>query len=380
MPLSQAELQTPLTRDDVRTILTEFLTALNFPVDAWQEEGAARGFLEMQSALGASFTEQVAAVARQGFLSTALGDFLTSLVQSHYQESRGLATASVFTVGMANAGTVTHGPLAANAIIVRSNTGQTFASSSSATITAGVTTPVEFVAQSIGASGNIVAQTLELVTPLAGVAAIFGGTLTSAGADEEPDPKLRERASSKWGTLRVEKVREGILNLVREAAPSIRSVTIDDANPRGAGTADVYLAAENATAGGADVILVQAALDDAVFGNGTSDQLVKSFAATTQALDIAATVYVRGVTAAAALDSLGLAWSAFLATVPVGGFDLSPGPANIIQPGQIIDELSDVPGIVSVQLTSPATDIILAKNIKIIEGLVNFSVVLLSAA
>lgn len=68
MPLSLADLQQPLTKDEVRTILEDLLEDASFPVTAWQDESAARAFLETQSALGAILSERVAYAAKQGFL------------------------------------------------------------------------------------------------------------------------------------------------------------------------------------------------------------------------------------------------------------------------------------------------------------------------
>jgi len=229
-----------------------------------------------------------------------------------------------------------------------------------------------------GAAGNIPAQTLTPVTALAGVTAIFDGTFTSAGADAEGDPQFRERARTKWGTLRAEKISAGVLNLVRSAAPSVHGVSLDQENPRGPGTLDVYLAAENATAGVSDVAAVQTALDGALFGTGTDEPAGLAIAAPTMNLNLQATVYVRGLTAEAALTALLEAYQAFLTTVPVGGFDLSPGPENVILPGQITDVLSSVAGVVSAAITSPTSDpILVAPHTKVLEGTTVFSIVVL---
>ncbi len=158
--------------------------------------------------------------------------------------------------------------------------------------------------------------------------ALFSGTFTSIGADAESDPALRTRCLSQWGALRIEKTADGLIYLARTAAPAIHSVVTIASNPRGPGTVDVYLAGDNATASGGEVTAVQAALDLAIFGNGTVDKLVKALAAPTATQAVAANVYVRGTTAAAATAALTDAWRAFLLTVPIGGFDLSPWPTS----------------------------------------------------
>jgi hypothetical protein len=379
MPLSLADLQTAQTKEDIRTLLEDLLEDADFPVTAWQDEGVARAFLETQAALGAVLTERVAELSKQGFLSSAEAEYLTALVASHYDETRNPAVASVFDVECTNSGAVTHGPLAAGAILFRASDGQIFQNTGAETLTAGAAVIVEVQAQAAGAASNIEAQTLELATPLAGVVAVFDGTFTTAGADAESDPKLRERARSKWGTLRVEKVRDGVLNLVRGASASIHGVAIDDDNPRGPGTVDVYLAAENATAGGADVTAAQGALDDAFFGNGTVDKLVQAFAAPTTTQAVAATVYVRGSTSEVVTPALQTAWEDFLVDVPVGGFDLSPGPDNALPRGMIIAALGAAhSSVLAVDVTSPSSDVTVPANTKVLDGGLTLTVVVLA--
>lgn len=376
MATSLADLQTVQSAETFRTIILDLLASVSFPVEAWQEEGVARAFVEAAAALGVSVSGLIAQLAKMGFLTTAEGDYLTALVKSHYDEDRNAATRSTFDVDMVNSGLTTHTITAAGQVTLRASNGATFKNTGATVIASQDTTAVTFTAEFAGSEGNIPAQVLELVTPLAGVIASFDGTITSAANDAESDPKLRERARSKWGTLRVEKVREGVLNLARSAAASIHSVTVDDDNPRGAGTVDVYLAAINATAGGADVTAVQAALDAAFFGNGSVDQLVKAFAAPTQAQNLVAKVYIQGVTVTDAQVALTAAWRDFLETVPIGGFDLSPGPVNVILAAQITDALSQVDGVLGVELTTPSTfSTSVPANTKVVEGTISFTIV-----
>lgn len=377
MPLSLFDLQTPVSRESVRAYLVGLLVAEGFPVDAWQEEGAARAFLELQSQAAAQQSIPVAALAKMGFLSTAEADFLTALVKSDYDEDRAVAVATVMPVSLLNSGTTTY-VKGAREIILQARNGRSYFNVGGATVTAGATTVHSFVSELPGAASNVPAQDLTLVTPLAGVIARFAGAFTTAGADEEGDPQLRVRASTKWAMLRVEKIAPGIVNLARNAAPSIHGISVDDENPRGAGTLDVYLAASNATAGGADVALVQTALDGALFGTGTDEVAGLAIAAPTQVLDLAMTVYVRGITASEAQTALLAAWTDFLLTVPVGGFDLSPGPQNVILPDQITDWMGAVPGVIASSVTSPATDPILVPlHTKVLQGTVALNIVVL---
>jgi hypothetical protein len=142
---------------------------------------------------------------------------------------------------------------------------------------------------------------------------------------------------------------------------------------------DVYLAAENATAGGADVTAAQGALDDAFFGNGTVDKLVQAFAAPTTTQAVAATVYVRGSTSEVVTPALQTAWEDFLVDVPVGGFDLSPGPDNALPRGMIIAALGAAhSSVLAVDVTSPSSDVTVPANTKVLDGGLTLTVVVLA--
>lgn len=375
MPLSLSELQTPLSRASVRSVLEGLLTCLSFPVTAWQDESNARAFLELAAALGAELSNPIALLAKMKHLDTAEGEFLDAALQSDYDETRQLAVASSFPVKLVNLGGTTYSPPATNQIVLRSSTGRTFSAVSGPTLTAGTTTVVTFTAEVGGSAGNINAQTLELVTPFAGVSAVFEGLFLTAGADAESDANARERAKTKWATLRTEKIGAGLLNLVRSAAPALHGISIDDDNPRGAGTVDVYLAADTTTAGVSDVATVQTALDGALFGTGTAVQAGLAIAAPTVTLNLAATVYMRGVDDTETFNALIAAWREFLLTVPVGGFDLSPGPTNTILNSQISTALSQVAGVVSVAITSPSTDTTVSAHTKVLEGTIALTLI-----
>lgn len=378
MPLSLKDLQTPLDVEQVKEVVFPILTQAEFPVEAWQPNGAARSFVEAQSAVASKQSEVVAQLAKLAYLPSgettddgATGDFMDHLGVSHYDEFRKEATYTRISISFINSGGTTHGPLAIGSVVLKAKNGSTFHNEALLTSGAGTTTSQAFIADVAGAAANIPAQDLEFVSALAGVVPTFTGTYTAAGSDFETDPKYAERARAKWGILRVDKVEAGFLYLARNAASAIVSVGIDSNNPRGPGTADIYLAASNATAGSADVIAVQAALDLAVYGNGSVTKLVQAVAAPTQIVNVAATVYFKGVNDTDLRNGLEAAWRALLASVPLGGFDFSPGPNNILLTTQIVSVLKEVPGVTAVVISG--SDVVIALNTKAIEGTMSFT-------
>src|SRR5690606_23973021 len=108
------------------------------------------------------------------------------------------------------------------------------------TLASGGTVTLLFEAEIAGAAHNVANGNVNaLVTTLAGVT-ISADVLYRAGQDEESDERLRARNASKVATRALEPIRDTIENLALEAAPAVTAVGIDDENPRGAGTFDVY--------------------------------------------------------------------------------------------------------------------------------------------
>lgn len=378
MPLSLTELQNPITREQVRELLIDLLKQLDFPVEAWQPKGTARANLEATSALGAQFTQILATLARMGFLDTAAEDYLTALAHSHYDELRNGAVDAVLTMSVVNSGTATY-VLAAKDLLIKAKNGKLFENVNPETITPTSQMDILVKSQIPGGDGNLIAQKMELVSPLAGVTITFESQINSAGSDEERDPELAERCRTKWGLLRIDKALPGVINLARNATPAVHGVSVDADNPRGPGTLDVYVASPTSTAGSGDVALVQIGLDNAFFGNTPSFALAEAFPAEEAELPLEVVAYVRGVTEEAMETEMDLAWDKFLLTVPLGGFDLTPGPQNIILKSQIECLFKDLKGAVTIDVILPKKDVFFVKAQKIIRSIADFRVVVLAA-
>jgi uncharacterized phage protein gp47/JayE len=379
---SLEDLLTPVDRASVKATLLGMLTTLDFPVEAWQEKAAARAFVELQSAVGAEQSKSVAAIAAGMHATNARGLFLDARLKSDFDEERGEATAAILSVELTNAGSSNYTKTTGQ-VSFRASNGRTFTNSEGFTLSSGATAPVAFTADLSGADGNITGteespQILPLTTPLAGVTARYKGELVQAGVDAETDPAYRERAITKWATLRVERIDDAVKNIARSAAPQVVSVSIDSENPRGPGTVNLYLAGQNAPSGSGDVDLVQDALDARFFGNGTEDQLVQAFAASAAPLNLDTVVYVKGKTEAAALTELSTAWTDFVEGIPVGGFDLSPGPTHIVLREQMAAALKIASWVDSVQINGD--DLAVAPEGKVTVGTVAISVIRLATA
>jgi hypothetical protein len=173
---------------------------------------------------------------------------------------------------------------------------------------------------------------------------VTSDTLDRSGIDEESDPRLQARNSSKWSQLtEFELIGDRVENIALNVSSAITAVGLDDQNPRGAGTFDVYLAGLDATAGSEDVTAAQAAFDARVMGSGATPKTCMVYAAPEAALNLVGTVYYSSnFTASAVQSQVEAALVAFIRTVPLGGFDFSPGPSAVVPKNDIEAVISTI--------------------------------------
>jgi hypothetical protein len=122
---------------------------------------------------------------------------------------------------------------------------------------------VDFKAESPGAKyGALLAQTIALITPVPGVSVAFedagsGSPIVTAGTDPEKDAVLQARCSARWDTIGVQKTSVAYASLCQSAGvTSVTRLYVDDVNPRGPGTVDVWLASATGALGAGDLATI----------------------------------------------------------------------------------------------------------------------------
>lgn len=153
MPLLVKDFQTPIPLEDIRAFLLELLATANFPVEAWQEEGAARCIVEATSALGAELSRLIAEVGLQTYLDDASGRFLQKKTESEFDEPVFQATRTVMPVSFVNAG-AGNPVIAARQLTMRASNGEEFTNQVGFTATALSTTISSVEAKNPGSAGN----------------------------------------------------------------------------------------------------------------------------------------------------------------------------------------------------------------------------------
>jgi hypothetical protein len=251
-----------------------------------------------------------------------------------------------------------------------------FRNTTGGTLPAGGSLVLDFKAVLGGVGGNVANSAISVLqTPLAGVS-IENDEQTpwydTAGVDEEFDATLQERNRTKWALLSIELVGDAYRFLALDNGAS--KVSLDDQNPRGAGTIDVYVASTTGLLGTPEITALQALFASYVFQTdatwpASADSAVSVEHPSTEALDITGTVYHDGAVSDAAMQGLQEdALRALLATVPLGGFDYTPGPANVITVDDILEVMRAVPGVQSVVLSAPSASVAVTPNALVTEG------------
>lgn len=353
--LSFSQLTTPVTEAEALEDVLSHLTTLGFAATSWQEGSVQHTICRLVAWLFSRMSEYAATVATGSVSETASGEYLTRLSRSVYQNERKPAVAAQYTVVHTLAGGEGPHTIAVGALVA-TNGVATYRNIAGATLNSG-TSPLSLVyeCEEPGAVGATAANTLTtLVTPLAGVT--INNPATSpvvAGRDEETDAALRERNALRWAELSIDMPADGYRS-VALAVDGIGRAAVDDTNPRGPGTADVYVAAASSTAAPADVTAADTAIQ--ARRSVCADVLVQGAAAST--VTVAGTVYVSAAYAAAAATAVPAAISAYVDNLAIGGATLTTSTKGVPLDG-ILAAIRSVSGVLNVNLSSPAADQVL---------------------
>lgn len=372
MAYTLADLLDPPDEAETTTTLLAALTSLGFPVSSWPSGGAGRTLVQGFARVLADGLSLVGTVARAGLLDLSPGtdpgspgDWLTLFAASHYGLARRAATFAEVRVRLTAASGAGPYTIAPGALWARSSSGRRYniTNTSNVTVTLGPSTlDVTLRAELAGAAGNLgLGQTLTLETPLPGVTAATvessGGSGTAmvvAGADQERDAALRDRCRSRWATIGLQHTAAAYDALARQVPsvgdPTVSLVTrtkVDDTNPRGAGTCDVWIAGD---AGPLDAP-EEAAVDDYLQARKsvTADLQVQN--ATAVPVAVTATIYVRDNSSAASEAVARL--TNYLNGVPIGG---------VVYRAQLLEELMAPAGVYNAVITAPTGDTVLDPN------------------
>lgn len=375
---------TEITHDQAKQQLLAYLVTLGFQTTSWQPGAPEQFGLEVGAEIEARLSKYAVFLRDMALNETAEGEALTRLSASRFGNTRVAALETQRSITLACA--AGSGPYVINLgdLVLTDADGHTFRNVAGLSVVYPANLPTSgsltllVEAEIAGAQANVANDTVTmLVTTLAGVT-VTDDTLYRAGQDEESDARLKARNSSKIATRSLEPIADTIENLVLEAAPTVYQIGLNDENPRGAGTFDVYLAGELATATASEVAAVQAALDLRVMGDTSGIPSTRpgyAQAAPTLALNLVGTVYYNPAYSAADVQTgVEAALLAFLKTIPLGGFDFTPALDDVVPKNDVEAAIKGATvngqsgAVRTVTLSTPAGDVSPGVFEKLIQG------------
>lgn len=357
MALNISQLSTPVTEEEATSTLLSWLATSGFVTTSWVSGSVQLTLIRLFASVYARLTEYVATLVSWGFNDTATGEALTRFSRSRYANERNPAVAAqhrvVFTCSASS------GPYSFDVgdLIVGDVYGNVFTNTLACSIASGGTLTTTVVCDTPGAAGNVgaVGTIIRMISSFAGVTCsnpAIAGTVYSllvTGADAETDVELRVRNASKWGTLATENIRDTVENIAINAATGLAKAAIDDTNPRGAGTVDVYVSGATSTAGALDVAAARAAVRARFFN---ANPRIAAVAAAEYELPITGTIYYDSALSVSDVqDFVEASLDELIGAMPLGGYTYTSGPSGILRLSDVVEAVETATGVIGSSLS-----------------------------
>lgn len=353
MTVGVDQLRKRLKRTEAIEFVLGQLGALGFTPTNWALDSKQYRFVRAFSTVWSDLTETVRQTVDFALNDFATGTPLRELSRSNYQNIQHPAVNTVGPCVLTNVGTKNY-TIGVGEVLVATDAGIEFQNRTGGSLNIGATLTVTVRAVLGGSSGNVANGAIKhLRSSLAGVTvtnpAGVGGApwYTTAGSDEESITSIRQRNRTRITTLnQISLPADGYEFLARSVA-GIERVKVDDSNPRGPHTLDVYVATSTGPAGPTDVSNVQAELD--AKRSPSCDPL--AVAPPTIQLNPVGTVHILSAFNTPARQSEVLnAIQDFCGAVDIGGVILQPSTTGVFPVSELITAMSQIPGVVSVRL------------------------------
>ncbi|HSN26433.1 MAG TPA: baseplate J/gp47 family protein, partial [Kofleriaceae bacterium] len=328
--MNLSDLTTPLTEDQAKQAIYDALATLGLSTTSWKPGAWVRTIIAVFAKAYSSLTSLTALIASGGFLFLAKGDWLTLVAQYVYGVTRDPGSFASGNIQFDNSGGGIYSGVAGDLIVANTSTGKAYRNTAPYTIGAlatGVLIP--FQAVELGSASTSTPATITtLGTPLPGVTVTNPGALV--GLDAETDDALVLRCSEKTGALSPNGPRDAYAYLARSATLNGVSVGVTRVKtiPDGIGGVDVYVADKTGTLTGTvgDLTTALGVVDEAIQTQCAPLGITaRVHAATPHAIAVTYELWIRRTSLADAdvKSAVATQITNFLATIPIGGFDLT---------------------------------------------------------
>lgn len=377
MTFTFKQLRTKGTKQERLKELKQLLEDLGLDTTNWKDGSVQQTHLQLEAEIYNEMQQRAAQITLNTLNQYASGSALTLLSDSHFDNQRVEAKQ---TIGLMKVDSKAFARPASFLIgeLKVTDPNNTFPYVNNEQITLNGNNPsgsFEFIAEEPGAHFNInTGVTMSLETGATGITVTnppnstgtSGSWITTEGVDRESDKTLRQRNAVKWSTFqRGDLTKDRVKSLVLSASTDLTNVTIKDQNPRGAGTADVYIAQDLKTATDSQITSSQDKLNNAFFANTVNPtERIKAQKATEVTFPRNIHIwYGAGAPFANVEQAVFSASNDYLAGLPIGGksFDSSDtsldetfsGSLNNIAPlDELYRDLRNIDGVNKVKINS----------------------------
>lgn len=379
------QLTTLKEREELLEELRKVLEDGGIETSAWDPGSPSMMHLQLDAYLYDMLLQRIASTAKNQLNEFASGDYLTLLSRSRFSNERVLAvrTEGYFKIeAQAFALPINYG--IGEFEVKDPSSSFVYTNMEPIALTAIVpSASIRFQANEPGRAYNISNNlNLEPVNTVAGISITNPPYSPSAstwyeiaGADEESDESLRNRNKTKFATLqRGENIASGIEYLVRNAT-NAPYVAVDDSNPRGAGTVDIYVSNELETASPSQIVDAQAVINMHMFANENFGGIPGEYrgevkAAETIEFDRDITVLVDPAYPGVVMNQLITeAITSWISQTPIGGYSFTVGGVgvfNVADLGALEKNLLSIEGVSKVLIFDCGNEFIIGPWNKLI--------------
>lgn len=349
MALSLSQLLTPSSEDESLAAILTILDGLGFTATSWEEGSVQRTMIQMLARLHSDASNVTLAITKGRYNELATGDWLSLKSSSDFDNTRVPAVAARVKMTISDPNSIGPQTIVISQLVAKDQDAATYRNIDGGTVTLGGSLTLNFDAEVPGRSSPV---TLELVTPLAGFTAVIAivDPIVIPGAAAESDERLRARNRVKWATMAYAEPQDAYIAWALEASASITRAYVDDLNPRGPGTLDIYVAGPTGPVPAPVLVTVIDYIEGDIDGISrrplSSD--VQCFNAGTATVSITGTLYVLpSYSLTTVRDAVEDALEALLEALPVGGTVLL---------AELYQTIMEVEGVSNVHLTAPLID------------------------
>jgi hypothetical protein len=333
------ELVTPVTPDEFKASLYRILAALGTRTSSWKPGAVARTIIAGVSIIGSAFTSLASELFKSRFIEYAEGQWLDFLGHYEYGEDRPEATFATGEVTLTNAGGGVYDYEIGDLLFLKDDLTASYRNTEAVHLGASSSVTVDVQATEAGVVGSADPGAINaLETPLTGVT--VANAVALVGNDAMEDPEFKALCLAKLDSASPNGPKGSYLYWSKKAARTdgsdIGVTRVQVTNGSTLSLVTVAVATATGTITGTvgdpatDLGAVNVTVQEHCVPNGVTATVV---AATALPITVAYSVYLRndtGMSDDAIKTRIEVAISEFLASVPIGGFVLTPGGSGSI--------------------------------------------------